>query len=108
MTTALPDNLTLREQMDSNAEQQRNELASCSWWHSIDRGVAGVTAGVHQLDELQRNFASFNLPDDMRGLRVLDIGCWDGFYAFEAERRGAEWWRLIAGDRKHFLPPNAR
>jgi tRNA (mo5U34)-methyltransferase len=90
MTTSLTDNLSLRTQIDSNAEQQRNELASCSWWHSIDLGAAGITAGVHQLDELQHNFASFNLPEDMRGLRVLDIGCWDGFYAFEAERRGAD------------------
>lgn len=90
MTTQIEDNLSLREQIDSNAEQQRNELASCSWWHSIDLGAVGVTAGVHQLDELRHNFTSFHLPEDMRGLRVLDIGCWDGFYAFEAERRGAE------------------
>src|SRR5205085_3266049 len=31
----------------------------------------------------------FNLPEDLSGARVLDIGCWDGFYSFEAERRGA-------------------
>ena len=90
MTTVLKDNLSLRDQIDSHAEQQRDELTRCSWWHSIDLGAAGITAGVHPLDELQQNFASFHLPEDMRGLRVLDIGCWDGFYTFEAERRGAE------------------
>jgi tRNA (mo5U34)-methyltransferase len=26
---------------------------------------------------------------DFRGKRVLDIGCWDGLWSFEAERRGA-------------------
>ncbi|MDX2030131.1 MAG: DUF1698 domain-containing protein, partial [Blastocatellia bacterium] len=32
----------------------------------------------------------FGLPEDLRGKRVLDIGAWDGFYTFEAERHGAE------------------
>ncbi len=90
MTIPLTDNLSLRTEIDDHAEQQRNELLNSSWWHSIDLGAAGVTPGVHKLDELQANFATFNLPNDLRGLRVLDIGCWDGFYAYEAERRGAE------------------
>lgn len=31
----------------------------------------------------------FGLPADMTGLRVLDIACAEGFFSFEAERRGA-------------------
>lgn len=31
----------------------------------------------------------FGLPDDLTGKRVLDIGCAEGFFTFEAERRGA-------------------
>ena len=31
----------------------------------------------------------FGLPDRLDGMRVLDIGCAEGFFAFEAERRGA-------------------
>lgn len=33
----------------------------------------------------------------MRGKSVLDIGAWDGFYSFEAERRGAA--RVVALDK---------
>ena len=31
----------------------------------------------------------FGLPRDMSGMRVLDIGNAEGFFSFEAERRGA-------------------
>ncbi len=30
------------------------------------------------------------LPEDFAGMSVLDVGCFDGFYAFLAERRGRE------------------
>jgi tRNA (mo5U34)-methyltransferase len=72
------------------ADEQREEYFSSGWWHSIDLGNGRVTPGAHQLEELQENFALFNLPLDLTGKRVLDIGCWDGFYSFEAERRGAQ------------------
>ncbi len=31
----------------------------------------------------------YGLPDSLAGLRCLDVGTWDGFWAFEMERRGA-------------------
>ena len=31
----------------------------------------------------------YGLPSGSTGMRVLDIGTWDGFWAFEMERRGA-------------------
>jgi tRNA (mo5U34)-methyltransferase len=36
------------------------------------------------------------IPQDLTGLSVLDIGAWDGFFSFEAERRGAK--RVLATD----------
>src|SRR5262245_49393019 len=79
----------LRKNLRDNAATANAEMAAGSWWHSIDLGNGVITSGVHPLEELRGNYALFNLPDDLSGRSVLDIGCWDGFYSFEAERHGA-------------------
>jgi hypothetical protein len=58
------------------------------WWHSIDLGHGVVTAGHKSADTLRRELEALALPD-LTGRSVLDIGGWDGWFAFEAERRGA-------------------
>lgn len=58
------------------------------WWHSIDLGHGVVTSGHKRHDALRAELATLALPD-LTGKSVLDIGGWDGFFAFEAERRGA-------------------
>jgi tRNA (mo5U34)-methyltransferase len=40
-------------------------------------------------DPAKNKLPYYGLPDDLTGLRVLDIGCAEGFFSFEAERRGA-------------------
>ena len=40
-------------------------------------------------DPAENKLPYYGLPEDLSGLRVLDIGCAEGFFAFEAERRGA-------------------
>jgi tRNA (mo5U34)-methyltransferase len=37
-----------------------------------------------------------HLPKRLNGMSVLDVGAWDGFYSFEAERRGAS--KVLATD----------
>ena len=88
MSTISKDN-ELRQILDNTAALQRDALTMTGWWHSIDLGDGHVTPGAHKIEELRDNLAKFLLPD-MHGKRVLDIGCWDGFYSFEAERLGAE------------------
>lgn len=58
------------------------------WFHSIDLGHGVVTPGHKPLDVLRGEFDALDLPD-LTGKSVLDIGGWDGGFAFEAERRGA-------------------
>ncbi len=79
----------LREKLKKDAVAANAEMAAGSWWHSIDLGEGLITPGVHSNEELRGNYALFKLPDDLRGKSLLDIGCWDGFYSFEAERHGA-------------------
>ena len=57
------------------------------WFHQIDLGDGVVTPGWS--NAARDKLPYFGLPDDMTGLRVLDMGCAEGFFSFEAERRGA-------------------
>jgi tRNA (mo5U34)-methyltransferase len=47
-------------------------------------------------DNSPRKLARLGLPDSLAGKAVLDVGAWDGFFSFEAERRGAA--RVLATD----------
>jgi tRNA (mo5U34)-methyltransferase len=65
------------------------------WWHSIDVGDGVVTPGRKTPELHASELASFSLPD-LRGLSVLDVGAYDGFYSFLAEEQGAD--RVVALD----------
>ena len=58
---------------------------SLSWYHTIDLPDGTATPGEWDLRPI---VGRLPIPD-VRGLRVLDVGTHDGFYAFELERRGA-------------------
>jgi tRNA (mo5U34)-methyltransferase len=60
------------------------------WYHRIELAPGIVTPGSHDSPAAFRHLEAMGLPADCRGLRVLDIGCRDGFFAFEMEKRGAE------------------
>jgi len=57
------------------------------WFHRIELASELVTPGWS--DPKTEKLPYYGLPDDLRGMRVLDIGCAEGFFSFEAERRGA-------------------
>jgi tRNA (mo5U34)-methyltransferase len=65
------------------------------WWHSIDLGDGVVTPGHKPLAVLEDELDSIQLPD-VTGKTVLDIGAWDGYFSFAAERQGAR--RVVALD----------
>ena len=57
------------------------------WFHRMELPNGLVTPGWS--DPKVEKLPYFGLPDDMTGMRVLDIGHAEGFFSFEAERRGA-------------------
>jgi tRNA (mo5U34)-methyltransferase len=56
------------------------------WRHRIRLPDGTLTPGTQ---DTESQLAVMQLPTDLTGKRVLDIGCSDGFFAFECERRGA-------------------
>lgn len=59
--------------------------------------------------DLRGDVHHYGLPDDLTGKRVLDVGTWDGFWAFEFERRGAEVIALDLDDEERLdWPPRRR
>jgi tRNA (mo5U34)-methyltransferase len=70
-------------------------VAKYHWHHSIDLG--GVVTPGDKSPELHR-LESSAFFDCIRldGSSVIDIGAWNGFYSFDAKRRGAE--RVVACD----------
>src|SRR3712207_1796200 len=63
----------------------RERVEALEWYHTIELAPGVVTAGWFDLRE-----AAQKLPwPDLQGARCLDVGTFDGFWAFEMERRGA-------------------
>ncbi|WP_158046109.1 TIGR04290 family methyltransferase [Skermanella pratensis] len=78
------------------------------WFHNIKlKGVR--TAPDHFLGDYPnvkwQRFAHA-VPEDLRGMTVLDIGCNGGFYSIEMKRRGAD--RVVAIDSEPMYLGQAR
>ena len=58
------------------------------WYHKIDLGNGLVTPG-RDYDPLWDNIRASRNCLDYKGKNVLDLGSWDGMWAFEAEKLGA-------------------
>ncbi len=85
---ALPPHALSQVLHDLTTEQREliNEVGRQSWYHTIDLPNGITTAG---LTDHRTQVSLVGLPRDMSGLRALDVATFDGFWAFEMERRGA-------------------
>lgn len=57
------------------------------WWHTIDLPGGLRTRGRQRIEE--QEFITRNIPQDLSGKSVLDIGANDGYFSFVAEKRNA-------------------
>jgi len=65
----------------------RARLGDLGWYHTQELAPGLVTPGMF---DLRPYVNRYGIPDDLSGKRVLDVGTFEGFWAFELERRGAD------------------
>jgi tRNA (mo5U34)-methyltransferase len=83
------------------------ERAAKGFWHSFELPDGSLIQGVSSVESLKKRLAQFPIPDDLAGKRVLDIGCWDGWFSFEMERRGAQVMAIDCWDNPRFRQMHA-
>ena len=76
-----------------DAAQMQARIDAINWYHEFDFGH-GLKARATTADaEFHRELWQFMERQldgiNFQGKRVLDVGCWDGYWSFYAERRGA-------------------
>ena len=80
-------------------------FTSILWYHTMEFPDGRVTAGQFDHRSL---VPRYGLPSDMTGPTALDEATFDGFWAFEMERRGADVTAVDLDDWSDFdLPPRA-
>jgi tRNA (mo5U34)-methyltransferase len=72
--------------MTLTPQQLAEEVARYHWYHTLELADGVVTDGMF---DHRAALDRYLLPDDLTGMRCLDVGTMDGFWAFEMERRGA-------------------
>lgn len=71
----------------TTTDREREAIAGNDVWrHRIEVAPGVITPGT---EDTATELGRLGLPTSLRGERVLDVGCSDGFYSFECERRGA-------------------
>ena len=77
----------------TDADAARARVAGLDWWHTIEVAPGVVTPGGW---DLRATAERLPWPPSLAGMRCLDVGTMDGFWAFELERRGAD--QVVASD----------
>jgi len=68
------------------AAELRAEVAKLDWYHTLELAPGVVTPGWFDHRSILHQIP---LPDSLAGMRCLDVGTFNGHWAFELERRGA-------------------
>ncbi len=69
---------------------QTEAFARNTPYHSLELNDGTVIPGIIPVPQLRARLDRFPLPENLRGMRVLDIGAASGWNSFECERRGAD------------------
>lgn len=69
--------------------EQKALVDSYKWWHRIPLSDDYTTPGICPHGNSSDFESRFGFLKDFSGKSVLDVGTYDGLFAFEAEKRGA-------------------
>jgi tRNA (mo5U34)-methyltransferase len=100
--------MTPLHQLRRNQNDFLEDLHRKRWYHSFELPDGSHVDGVMPLEWLRERWSRFPIPADLTGKRVLDIGPWDGWFSFEAERRGAQVTSIDREEQSTFLNMHRR
>jgi tRNA (mo5U34)-methyltransferase len=87
-------------------EELAREVETIPWYHTMELPGGVVTPGTLDHRPL---VPVYGLPGDLSGKTAMDVGTFNGFWAFELEKRGARVTAVdIAGISQSDLPPQAK
>ena len=72
---------------DEEPHNLRAEVGAHQWYHTFELAPGVETPGWF---DLRKVAARIPFPASLEGKRCLDVGTFDGFWAFEMERRGGQ------------------
>jgi len=75
------------EEFEDASAGLRERFGEIDWYHTQELAPGLVTPGMF---DLRPYVDKYGIPDDLSGVRALDVGTFEGFWAFELEQRGAE------------------
>jgi tRNA (mo5U34)-methyltransferase len=81
-------------------EELHARVREIQWFHNWELLPGIMTDGWGAMSERLHHF---QIPEDLSGKRVLDIGCADGYFSFLAESRGAEVVSIDAWPREGYF-----
>ncbi len=70
----------------NEAARLAEQASRLRWYHTLELGDGVVTQGMF---DHRPAVDRYLMPAELTGMRCLDVGTMDGFWAFEMERRGA-------------------
>lgn len=82
---------------EAKLRENARELQSVPWFHSMKLLPDLEVQGIKSAATLELERAAIIGDLDLSGRSVLDVGSWNGFYAFAAKQAGAA--RVTATDR---------
>ena len=72
--------------MTAEPRELRAEVDELEWYHTLELAPGVVTPGWQDTRPI---VGQLPIPASLAGRRCLDVGTFDGFWAFEMEKRGA-------------------